>query len=300
MKRICVPLTARPHFARLKLFIEELKKYFEVDIFQPIKSGKGMSISAILMSVEFNNFLSNKNYDAVIIRGDRYEMLGLAMCSLYNNIKIIHIEGGDLSGVIDNKIRHAITQLADYHFVTNEQSFKNLVNMGASIARIWNFGSLDVEFANKVKSKKIIKEPYILVAYHGIENEDINEIEIALKSFNKYRIIRIKGNNDYDKSFGNEEYPPEDYINMIRYASCYVGNSSSLIKEASILGVSSVNIGDRQQNRLKPSNILDVPCKARKIELGIEYQLKNKSIKDYTYYKKNTSINIVKKLKQIL
>mgnify|MGYP001608998276 CR=1 FL=1 len=300
MKKICIPITAIPHLARQKLLIEELKKHFEVDLFQPKQINKSMEISALFYATEFNNYLANKNYDAVIIRGDRYEMLGLAMVAAYKGLKIIHIEGGDLSGVIDNKVRHAITHLSDYHFCTNEESHRRLINMGVPINKVWNYGSLDVEFASKVKFRRLKKGPYLLVIYHPIENEDENEIEKTLINFKKYTIIKIGSNMDYGRKYGEEEYSPEDYINLMRGAKCCIGNSSSLLKEASVLKVSVVNIGDRQYKRLKPKNVLTVPCKSDRIKLGIDFQLKNKYNIDKIYYQKNTSKKIVKKLKGLL
>ncbi len=267
-----------------------------------------MSSSAILYAIEFNNYLAGKNFDAVIIRGDRFEMLGLAMVAAYKNIPIIHIEGGDTSGVIDNRVRHAITHLSDYHFCTNDQSHRKLINMGVPIDHVWNFGSLDVEFASKVKPQRLkertypkTSKPYILVAHHPIEGENTHELDIALREFEaQYDIIRIGSNTDYGKGYGTEQFSPEEYINLMRFASLCIGNSSSLIKEASILSVPVINIGSRQNDRLKPKNVLDLPCKAGKILLGIQFQLKNKAKKDLTYYQKDTSKKIVNKLKEVL
>ncbi len=293
-------MTARPHLARQKLLIQELKKHFDLDIWQPAKKAGGMTTSSILYAIEFNNYIGSKKYDAVIIRGDRHEMLGLAMVAAYKGIKIIHIEGGDLSGVIDNKVRHAITHLSDYHFCTNEESHTRLINMGINMNNTWNYGSLDVEFASKVKAKRIRKELYILVAFHPIAGEDPQELEKGLEIFKDKSIIRIGSNKDYGQKYGSENFSPEDYINLMRFAKVCVGNSSSLLKEASILGTPVVLIGDRQDKRLKPKNVLAVPCDRDKIKRAIVYQMQSKYEKDLTYYLPNTSKKIVKKLKEIL
>lgn len=261
-----------------------------------------MGAQAILYAIEFNNYLLGKHFDAIIIRGDRFEMLGLTMVATYQGIKIIHLEGGDTSGVIDNRVRHAITHLSDFHFCTNEQSHRKLINMGVPLDHVWNFGSLDVEYAEQVKPVKVLKQrPYILVAFHPIEGENANELDKALREFEgHYDIVRIGSNTDYGKGYGTEQFSPEEYINMMRFAALCIGNSSSLLKEASVLSVPVINIGSRQNDRLKPKNVLDLPCKAKIITEGIEFQLKREYKKDLTYYQKDTSKKIVNKLKEIL
>lgn len=260
-----------------------------------------MGAQAILYAIEFNNYLLGKKFDAIIIRGDRFEMLGLTMVATYQGIPIIHIEGGDTSGVIDNRVRHAITHLSDYHFCTNEQSHRRLINMGVPIDHVWNYGSLDVEFASKVKAvKPVNKRPYILVAYHPIEGESEKELDNALLQFSDYDIVKIGSNTDYGKGYGTEQYSPEDYINLMRFAALCIGNSSSLLKEASILKVSVVLVGERQNNRLRPKNVVNVPCKKYDIKTAITYKLQNKQGKDNTYYQKDTSKKIVSKLKEVL
>lgn len=297
--KLLFPITARPHFARQKLLLKELKKLGKVDIWQPKVKSKSMATNAILYSIELNNYLQGKSYDGVIIRGDRYEMLGIAMTCAYLGIKIIHIEGGDESGVIDNKVRHAISHLADFHFCTNKESHQRLVNMGIPIDKIWNYGSLDVEFAYKVKPKRLKKGLYIFVAYHGIVGENVKELEKALAYF-KCDIIKIGGNTDYNKKYGDEEFSPEDYINLMRNAKVLVGNSSSLLKEASITGKGVVLIGDRQNKRLTPHNVIRVPCKADNILKAILFQMQVKYKPDYIYYQPNTSVKIARKIKEIL
>lgn len=298
-KKICFPASARPHLARQKLLLEELRKYFDVDIFEPTTKNDGMAVFSIMCAVEFNNYLAKNKYDCVLIRGDRFEMLPMAMVAAYRGIPIAHIEGGDLSGVIDNRVRHAITHLSDYHFCTNEESHARLISMGVPVGKVWNFGSLDVEFASLIEPKMLISEQYILVAYHPVDGENPEELEQALEGL-PYKIVRVASNKDYGKEYGSENYSPEDYINLMRYASICVGNSSSLLKEASILGVPVLNIGSRQSKRLKPSNVLDVPCGKEAIRTGIEYQIKRTFASDNTYYKPATSISIASVLDKII
>src|SRR3990167_763305 len=289
MKKIIFPATSKIHLARQQLLLSELRKHFEVDVWIPEEEKGGMAINSIFYAVQFNNYLIRKQFDYAIIRGDRYELLFLTGICAYRGIPIIHLEAGDISGVIDNKIRNAISHLSDYHFATNDEAQRRLINMGLPMDKVFNFGSLDVEFADKVKPKTIQKSPYIFVAYHGIESEDEKELDKALKTFKECVIIRMKGNSDYGKEYLAESYSPGDYINLMRGAKCLVGNSSSLLKEASVLKVGVVLVGDRQYARLSPKNVAQVPCKEDNILKAILYQMQSKYEKDLTYYKKDTS-----------
>src|SRR3990167_819013 len=301
MKKICFPATSKIHLARQQLLLKELNKHFEVDVWILKEENGGMAINSIFYAIQFNNYLIKNNFDYALIRGDRYELLFLTAICAYRGIKIIHLEAGDVSGVIDNKIRNAISYLADYHFATNNEALRRLINMGLPMDKVWNYGSLDVEYASKVKPKKKIRnKSYIFVPYHAIEDEDEEEIKKALGNFKNYAIIRVKGNADYNKEYPAETYSPEDYINLMRYASVCVGNSSSLLKEASVLGVGVVLIGDRQYARLPPKNVVQVPCQKDNILKAISYQMQNKYEKDLTYYQSQTSVKITKKLKEIL
>lgn len=301
MKKLIFPCTNRVHRARQGLLIEELKKYFEVDIWEPKQKDGGMAVTSILYAVEFNNYLKDKSFDAVLIRGDRYELLGLAMVSAYRQIPIIHLEAGDESGVIDNKVRHAIGKLADYHFPTNEEAHVRLINMGCKLGRIFNYGSLDVEFAAQVPSERPkIEKPYFLVAYHPILGEDEGELKEALKEFPGHDVVSTVSNKDYGRSFGEESFTPEDYVNRLRFATCLIGNSSSFLKEASIFGTPVVLIGSRQEKRLKPKNVLTVPCEKKIIEDAIKFQSMRVFAPDFIYFQADTSKRIAEKLKEIL
>lgn len=295
MKKIIFPATSTIHLARQQLLLKELKKHFEVDVWIPKEEKGNMSVNSIFYAIQFNNYLKDKQFDYALIRGDRYELLFITAICLYKGIPILHLEAGDTSGVVDNKVRHAISYLADFHFATNKEAERRLVNMGLPMERIFNFGSLDVEFASKVKPKKLDKL-YIFVAYHNIEGEDEKELDKALSNFKECAIIRMKGNADYGKEYQAETYEPEDYINLLRYASVCVGNSSSLIKEASVLKVGVVLVGDRQYQRLPPRNVVQVPCKAENITKAILYQMQNRYEKDLTYFEENTSKNICQQI----
>lgn len=296
MKTIIFPATNRVHAARQQLLLDALSEHYNVIVWEPATEPGSMESFSIVCAIEFNNFLAQSHADAVLIRGDRYEMLGLAMIAAYRDIPVLHIEGGDLSGVIDNKVRHAITALADYHFATNAEAYRRLINMGVPIDRVWNFGSLDVEFASKVAPTEKT-EDYIFVAYHPIDGEDEEELTQALDG---YVVKSAVSNKDYGRQYGDETYTPEAYINMLRNAKCLVGNSSSLLKEASILGTPVVLVGDRQKNRLMPKNVLQVPCHASTIRAAIEFQMNREFAPDTVYFKPETSKQIANQIKELI
>ena len=295
MKKICFPCTSPIHLARNQLLLEKLKENFEVHIAEYSQKEMSMSEIACDITPKFKVALDKIKPDLVLIRADRAELLPCTALSVYSGYKVAQLEAGDLSGVVDNKVRFAISHLSDYHFTTNEDSQNRMLSMG--FKNVWNCGSLDCEYALSVKPLKLRSKPYILCLWHPTPNEDSNALYEAIKAFeNDFQIVGIRGNHDYgEKSQYQEFYKPDEFINLLRYASCVVGNSSCLIKECSALGVQSVLVGDRQKNRLRPHNVLDVACEKELIKFGIEYQLKHGHyLEDRTYLRPNTSQEIAR------
>lgn len=294
-KKILFPSTNRVHVARQKLLLSELQKEFDIQIWKYDFDGD------IPKFIDYFSTELMSHYDLVLIRGDRYEMLPLAMLSAYENIKIAHIEGGDLSGAIDNKVRHAITQLSDIHFATNKESFARLIQMNTDPDWTFNFGSLDVEYARSVQIDSSKKDQYVLMCHHPMTGEDNPSIiEKIIKEEFQGDVIVIKSNFDSGSMYGQEEYPPEDYIKLLANARCLVGNSSSFLKEASIFGTPVVNIGSRQKARLKSANVTDCEFDSLKIRLSIRYQLRKFYEPSEIYFKPDTSKRIAQKIKQYL
>ncbi len=303
MKKILFPCTNRVHLARQKLLIDELKKHFEVDIVEyPTKYNFILNNIADI-SNQFRKVLGRNEYDLALIRGDRYEMLPIAMLCAYKGIKIAHIEGGDLSGAIDNKVRYSITALSDIHFATNKESYRRLISMGTDPDLTFNFGSLDVEYVKELEKTNrwhYMGEPFLLICHHPMPGENTEIIEKIIEEEFGGKMIIIKTNSDNGKSYGKEEYSSEEYIGILANAKVAVGNSSSFLKEASILGTPVVNIGKRQQNRLTSHNVLSVPFEENKIRNAIRLQLQSEKIPSEIYYKKGTSKNITKELIKFL
>src|SRR5438128_9791046 len=185
-RRVCFPITSRAYYGRSQLLIKKLHEHPGIElelmlggsilldkysrhIAQDIEAG-GFTISASLFNVieggnhvamaktacltalEFTNGLHAISPDVVVICGDRFEQLAIAMAAAYLNKTIAHIEGGDVTGSIDESVRHAITKLAHIHFVTNEDAQRRVLAMGEDPKYVFNTGSLDVEVASQVRA----------------------------------------------------------------------------------------------------------------------------------------------------
>src|SRR5215210_3594295 len=126
----------------------------EASLFNVIEGGNhvAMAKTACLTALEFTNSLYTAAPDLVVICGDRFEQLAIAMAAAYLNITIAHIEGGDVTGSIDESVRHAITKLAHFHFVTNEDAQRRVLAMGEDPRYVFNTGSLDLEVASLVRT----------------------------------------------------------------------------------------------------------------------------------------------------
>jgi UDP-hydrolysing UDP-N-acetyl-D-glucosamine 2-epimerase len=180
-RKVCFPITSRAYYGRSQLLLKKLQahpgidlklmlggsilldKYskhiaadiaaggFEIEssLFNVIEGGNhvAMAKTACLTALEFTNSLHTAAPDLVVICGDRFEQLAIAMAAAYLNITIAHIEGGDVTGSIDESVRHAITKLAHLHFVTNEDAHRRVLAMGEDPRYVFNTGSLDVELA---------------------------------------------------------------------------------------------------------------------------------------------------------
>ena len=306
MKKILFPITSKIHWARNQLLLIKLKEYFDVIFFNYEDRQMRMADIAIDIMPRFKQTLDQIKPDLVLIRADRAELLPCAMLSIYSHYPVAQIEAGDLSGTWDNKIRFAISHLADYHFATNNESAIRLKKL--NFKNIYNVGSLDCEYAMYIAQtldlENILKssKPYILYLYHNIPGENESIVLAAIEEFrNHYDIIGIRGNNDYGlTSKYREEYTPEQFIRLLKGSSCLVGNSSAGLKEAGILGVPVVNIGRRQANRLRTRNVIDVICAKISISRQIHYQLTQIYEPDYMYYQKDTSEQMVKIIQDIL
>ena len=366
-RKVCFPILSRIHYARQKHLLALLQKSPNIDLqlvvggsavlekygerflpaiqkggftihetlFNVIDGGNhlAMAKTAGLTALEFSNTLFKLDPDIVLIRGDRFEQLAAAMVAAYLNKTIVHIEGGDVTGTIDESIRHAITKLSHVHLVTNDASQKRVIQMGEDPDAVFDVGSLDVEFAARVKKKLVshfantlgvggdidLSKPFLMVIQHPVTTEKDNRrnIEMTLEVVDELRVPAVwfwpnsdAGTNEMAKAirvFREEEKTknnqirfitdvlPEDFMTLLKNTACLVGNSSSGIKEASYFGTPVVNIGTRQQGRLRSENVWDVGYDKKEIKKRILGQLTHGCYRSSKlYWKPDTSKKIVR------
>ncbi|WP_270989294.1 UDP-N-acetylglucosamine 2-epimerase [Campylobacter upsaliensis] len=312
---------------------QEIEKDFNITHKIPILENNDDKLSlakslAVAVSAFAEAFETLKP-DAVVILGDRYEMLGVASAALMMHIPIIHLCGGELTlGAMDDSIRHSISKMASLHFVSTKAYKKRLMQLGEEEGRIFNVGSLAGENVKKLKllSKKELESElglslknFLLITYHS---ETLNlqntkkEVQILLDFLDTLKDITLiftKANADENGLLINqalENYCLKNshkaklfdnlgalkYLSALKHAKAVVGNSSSGICESGFFKTPCINIGDRQKGRLRGANIID--CKMKDLKKAFkrleseEFKEKMKHFKNPFESKKSPSIFI--------
>lgn len=236
----------------------------------------------------FSHFIAEHCPDMIVVHGDRAEALAGAIVGSLNNILVTHIEGGEVSGTIDELIRHSVSKMAHIHLVSNEQAAKRLLQMGELESSISVIGSpdIDIMLSDKLKSIEYVKSHYDIkfndfgiLLFHPVTTEleswsyYTNEVIEAVVESGK-NIIVIYPNNDmgsdiilkaYEKlhclenvrSFPSIRF--EYFLVLLKNADFIVGNSSAGIREAPYYGVPTIDIGSRQNNRALNHTITHCP-----------------------------------------
>lgn len=220
-------------------------------------SKESMVLTTTTLTTQLVSVFSRLKPDVLYIHGDRFEMLGVAMAGSYMGIKIAHAEGGENTGCIDDRVRNAITELADIHFAVTYEARWALMKKYKTVYQV---GSPALDLLKDIPDRKI-KEDYVVVLVHPntTENEDIKELIQALNLI-KEKIIWVNPNFDSGskkmlKEIHKTNYEfvkdlaPIEFYSLLKYSKCLIGNTSSGIKEGSFLGVPYICIGDRQKNR---------------------------------------------------
>lgn len=244
------------------------------------------SINILLNSImtSSNTFFSNHHFDYVIVLGDRFELVGIALILFNLNIPILHLYGGEVTlGSKDNTYRYLISKLSQYHFVSNVKYKFNLLNNGINSANIYEIGYLSSDLINSVtfidrnnlfNYLGLTNYPhptYALISLHPPTNEDITVsqqlviLDEMITKYNDILFIATSSNNDFGGVLINEWYSNylniksnlayipnlgfNNYINLIRSSSFVIGNSSSLVTEVPILNIPSILLGRRQEGR---------------------------------------------------
>ena len=287
----------------------EAKLYTVVEGNDPVAMAKTTGLSLIDLAQEFHRIKP----DVVVTVADRYETIATAIAASYMNIPVAHTQGGEITGSIDESVRHAITKLSHIHFPATRNAAEVLKKLGESPDKIFWVGCPALDLAHEVPTEPIssvmrryhgvgngldFSKPFILVSQHPVTTEfkDAREqIEQTLQAVLSSEIQAIwlwpnvdSGSDALSKrirEFREENnaapmhfyrnFSSEDYVNILREASCIVGNSSSGIREASFLGTPAVNIGSRQNGRDRAPNVIDVDYDSFEIKKAIQAQIKN-------------------------
>lgn len=283
----------------------------------------------------FGNILKKDKPDIVILLGDRYEVFVFCIVAFFLNIPIAHIHGGEItSGAIDDALRHSITKMSDIHFVCHKDYKKRVIQLGENPHTVFNFGSLSLETIKRKKfaEKETLFRKYgipghkktILITFHPETKSKIYEkkqIKILLNSLNKIKnsfIIFTHNNFDiFGKYFINEitnfckknrnskiikSLGIDEYHNFVYNVDLVLGNSSSGIIEVPMLKTPTLNIGDRQNGRIFSKSIFQVDLNSKLINVKIKsiFDRRKKYIFENKFYKKNTSLNILKEIKKFI
>ncbi|GHC59929.1 UDP-N-acetylglucosamine 2-epimerase [Ulvibacter litoralis] len=356
-RKICVVITARPSYSRVKTALQAIKDHPDLEL-QLVVAGSalldrygnavnfiekdGFTINEKVFMVlegenktamakttglgvmELANVFYNLEPDAVLTIADRFETIATSIAAAYQNIPLVHLQGGEVTGNIDEKVRHANTKLADIHFVTSEDAKNRVVKMGEDEAYVYNTGCPSIDIAAEVLKAPALDfdpiekyggvggklsstEGYIVVMQHPVTTEYSEAKQDVLKTLkvvddlgipaywfwpnvdsgadgtsNGIRSYRENNNPKNIHFFKNME--PFDFLKLLVNSKCLVGNSSVGIRECSFLGVPVVNIGTRQNRRLRGENIIDVLYEEDAIKAAIESQLEHPKNTKSTIY----------------
>lgn len=325
-KKICVPVLSRANYGRLKSVLLHIKKHPLLELQLIVGASALLERYGCLKQIEADGFkIDSKIYcviegdrpscmasttgfltsqlstlfpllkpDIVLVHADRYEMLAVAIAASYSNIPLAHTQGGEVSGSIDDKVRDAISMMADLHFPATDQSKKRLISMGIEEEKVFNVGCPSIDLIKNVKlgvnndinnkyssvgAKIDFGKEYMVVMYHpvttdyGKESDRVKEIIKSIEDSGKQTIwlwpnIDV-GTDHISKELrrwresGNakrvafyKNFSPEDYYRIIANCSLLIGNTSSGIREGAFLGVPYLCIGNRQIDRECASNTL--------------------------------------------
>jgi len=355
-RKVCFIITSFIHYSRNILILRELQKRSDVEL-HVVLAGTALSSKYVSVAIgikdrlaqegfshlhemhfnlegdnvvtktkttglgiiEFSSIFERLAPDVVVVRGDRFEVLAAATAAAFMNIPLAHIEGGDLSGTIDESVRHAITKLAHIHFATNNEALLRLYRMGENPKYVFNFGSPDLEVPHALGISPPdlsvtgsgavldLSKEYIIVLYHSVVSEldsivpDTQHVLQAVHGLGMQTVwfwpnfdvgseqisrqLRIFNDQIHNHKIRFMRYlHPEEWFGLLRSAKVLVGNSSAGIKECSSLGIPSVNVGSRQRGRLRAENVLDVPHERSAIARAIRKQLAHGHYRASTLY----------------
>ena len=330
-RRICVLVTARPSYSRIRSALRAIQNHPDLELLLVVAASAlleryGNAIQAIehdgftpsarvfmvlegenlvtsakstgLGLVELATVFDNLKPDAVVTVADRYETLATAVAASYMNIPVVHVQGGEVTGSIDEKVRHAVTKLANLHLVSTNLARERVIRLGETPESVILTGCPSVDIAAEVAAspdldfdpferyggvgpREDLSKGFVVVMQHPVTTEydearkQVDETLYAVKD-SSVPVLWFWPNVDAGSDgtskgirvFREKEQPvnfhffrnmlPEDFLGLLWRSTAIVGNSSVAIRECSFLGVPAVNIGRRQLGRERGRNVLDV------------------------------------------
>lgn len=345
-RKVCVVVTARPSYSRIKTALLAMQRHEGIDLQLVVAASAlldrygnvasviehdGFPIAArVYMVLEGENPASmakttglglmelatvfdNLRPELVVTIADRYETLATAVAASYMNIPVAHIQGGEVTGSIDEKVRHAVTKLSDLHFVATKKSAERVTRMGESPETVFVSGCPSIDLAAEVlQSPELphdlferyggvgpnlkLERGYIVVLQHPVTTEHnmarhqvtetlhaIREMEMPTLWFWPNVDAGSDGTSAGIRAFRENERPgnihffknmlPHDFLRLLCNSNCLVGNSSVGIRECSFLGVPVVDIGSRQAGREQGKNVVEADYCREQIRAAIHSQL---------------------------
>jgi len=282
--------------------------YLEVEGSVPITMTKSVGLAVIEFASEFQRLRP----DFVLIIGDRYEAMGAAIAAAYQNICIIHLQGGEVTGSIDESTRHAITKLSHFHFPATKRAGDYIVGMGENPADVFALGcpcrdvvkaagsKLPVEYLNKlgVGAHIDFEQPYLLVLFHPVTTEipsqeaQMEALLGAILEFGLQTVIlwpnidagsdavshsirRFREHHHGFRLHALKNLESQYYIPLLQHAACCLGNSSSFVRETSFLGTPVVLVGSRQDGREWSPSVVRVEPEKPGILVALKKQLEH-------------------------
>nr|WP_319375687.1 UDP-N-acetylglucosamine 2-epimerase [uncultured Methanoregula sp.] len=345
-RKICVVVASRANYGRVKSVLLAIKEHPNLELqliigasallyrfgkaidiikedgFVPLRSifyvieGENLNTQAKstgLGIIELASAFEDLKPDVVVTVADRFETMSTAIAASYMNIPLAHIQGGEVTGNIDESVRHAITKLAHIHFPATKISAERILKLGEEPWRVHCTGCPSIDLlqnSNLTVSKKLFDryggighpihpdQSYILMVQHPVTTEfgegttqvtaTLNALKIRKEqkivlwpnidagSDHVSKAIRVFREQNLSENFHfYRGFRPEDYNAILNNAACVVGNSSSFIREGSYLGIPAVIVGNRQEGREHSNNIVYSDYSERDIALKVDMQIKN-------------------------
>lgn len=340
-RKICVVITARASYSRIKTLLIAIKSHPSLSLPLVItgscmldKYGGIMKLirqDGFHQIIKVSNLLENENPtaaakttglgiielasvfenvrpDVVVTIADRYETMSAAIAASFMNIPLAHVQGGEVTGNIDEKVRHAVSKLADVHFVATASARNRLIAMGEMPETVWHTGCPSIDLAIHVKNDASLQfdyescqsissaSRYFVVMQHPVTTEHEftkDQFGCLIKAVEAVNIptFWFTPNPDYGAAHILKEIQrysetgknpkihflrnlnPEAFLKLIKHCACLIGNSSTGIREASLLGTPVVNIGSRQNGRERSVNVIDADFDSDAIMEAIQDQL---------------------------